>query len=138
VYSDEQKHFMKKKVLFVCIENSNRSQMAEAFARLLDENVEAYSAGSNPSGKINPKAIASMKQVGYDLSKHESKPLANVERYAPFDAVVTMGCGDACPWMPANKFVDWNIPDPKNMDDNSFNTVRDNIRDKVKDLLASL
>jgi arsenate reductase (thioredoxin) len=129
---------MKKKVLFVCIENSNRSQMAEGFARLLDKDIEAYSAGSKPSGKINPKAVASMKQVGYDLSKHVSKSLANVEKYAPFDAVVTMGCGDACPWMPAKKFVDWNIPDPKDMDEHAFNLVRDDIRKKVKVLLTSL
>jgi arsenate reductase (thioredoxin) len=129
---------MKKKILFVCIENSNRSQMAEAFARLLDKNIEAYSAGSKPSGKINPKAVAAMKQVGYDLTKHESKPLTKVEKYAPFDAVVTMGCGDACPWMPAKKFIDWNITDPKNLDEPAFNQVRDDIRDKVKDLLTSL
>ena len=129
---------MKKKILFVCIENSNRSQMAEAFAHLLDKNVEAYSAGSKPSGIINPKAIASMKQIGYDLSKHESKSLDSVKRYAPFDAVVTMGCGDACPWMPAKTFVDWNIPDPKNMDDLAFNQVRDDIKDKVSALLATL
>src|SRR5436190_20203726 len=129
---------MKKKVLFVCIENSNRSQMAEAFARMADKNIEAYSAGSKPSGKINPKAIASMKMVGYDLSKHESKSLDNVKKYAPFDAVVTMGCGDACPWMPAKEFMDWNIPDPKNMDEKDFDTVRDEIKDKVKDHLASL
>ena len=129
---------MKKKVLFVCIENSNRSQMAEAFARLLDNNIDVYSAGSKPSGKINAKAVASMKRVGYDLSTHVSKSLANVEKYAPFDVVVTMGCGDACPWMPAKKFVDWNIPDPKNMDEQAFNQVRDHIREKVKDLLPSL
>ena len=129
---------MKKRVLFVCIENSNRSQMAEAFARLLDNGIEAFSAGSKPSGKINPKAVASMMQVGYDLSKHESKSLDDVKGYAPFDAVVTMGCGDACPWMPAKKFVDWNIPDPKNMDELAFNKVRDQIKAKVEDLLASL
>ena len=129
---------MKKKILFVCIENSNRSQMAEAFTHLLDKNVEAYSAGSKPSGKINPKAIASMKLVGYDLSQHASKSLDDVKKHAPFDAVVTMGCGDACPWMPAKKFVDWNIPDPKDMDEHAFNLVRDDIRNKVKDLLTSL
>ena len=129
---------MKKKILFVCIENSNRSQMAEAFAHLLDENIEAYSAGSRPSGIINPKAVASMKQVGYDLSKHESKSLDNVKKYAPFDVVVTMGCGDACPWMPAKIFVDWNIPDPKTMDEGAFNKVRNEIKDKVRDLLTSL
>jgi arsenate reductase len=129
---------MKKKILFVCIENSNRSQMAEAFARLLDKNIEAYSAGSKPSGKVNRKAIASMKEVGYDLSKHESKSLDDIKKYAPFDAVVTMGCGDACPWMPSKKFVDWNIPDPKNMDEQAFKMVRDEIKNKVTDLLASL
>ena len=112
--------------------------MAEAFARLLDKNIEAYSAGSKPSGKVNPKAIASMKEIGYDLSKHESKSLDDIKKYAPFDAVVTMGCGDACPWMPAKKFVDWNIPDPKNMDEQAFNIVRDEIKDNVRDLLASL
>jgi arsenate reductase (thioredoxin) len=130
---------MKKKLLFVCIENSNRSQMSQAFAKMLGgENVEAYSAGSKPSGIVNTKAIASMKELGYDLSKHESKSLKDVEQFAPFDAVVTMGCGDACPWMPAKKIIDWEIPDPKNMEPANFNEVRDLIRDKVKELLSSI
>ena len=133
------KYSMKKKVLFVCVENSNRSQMSQAFAKMLGgENVEAYSAGSKPSGIVNPKAIAAMQELGYDLSKHESKSLKDVERFAPFDAVVTMGCGDACPWMPAKKFIDWEIPDPKNMEPTKFNEVRDLIRDKVKGLLSSI
>ena len=130
---------MKKKLLFVCVENSNRSQMSQAFAKMLGgENVEAYSAGSKPSGIVNPKAIAAMKELGYDPSKHESKSLKDVEQFAPFDAVVTMGCGDACPWMPAKKFIDWEIPDPKNMEPSEFNKVRDLIGDKVKDLLSSI
>lgn len=130
---------MKKKLLFVCVENSNRSQMSQAFAKILGgENVEAYSAGSKPSGIVNPKAITAMKELGYDLSKHESKSLKEVEHYAPFDAVVTMGCGDACPWMPAKKFVDWQIPDPKHMQPQQFNAVRDLIRDKVKELLQTI
>jgi protein-tyrosine-phosphatase len=130
---------MKKKLLFVCVENSNRSQMSEAFAKLLGgNNVESYSAGSKPSGIVNPKAIAAMKELGYDLSKHKSKSLDEVKQFAPFDAVVTMGCGDACPWMPAKKFVDWEIPDPKNMSPAEFNDVRDLIRDKVTKLLQSL
>src|SRR5215470_10597053 len=129
---------MKKKVLFVCIENSNRSQMAEAFARLLDKNIEAFSAGSKPSGTVNPKAITAMKQLGYDLSKHQSKSLQDIEKYAPFDVVITMGCGDACPWMPAKKFVDWNIPDPKNMQREDFNRIRNFIADKVKELLIEM
>jgi len=129
----------KKKVLFVCVENSNRSQMSQAFAKMLGgEKVEAYSAGSKPSGVVNPKAIASMKELGYDLSKHESKSLKDVEQFAPFDAVVTMGCGDACPWMPAKKFIDWEIPDPKNMEQAECNKVRDLIKNKVKDLLSSI
>ena len=130
---------MKKKLLFVCVENSNRSQMSQAFAKILGgKSVDAYSAGSNPSGIVNPKAIGAMKELGYDLSKHKSKSLKEVERFAPFDAVVTMGCGDACPWMPAKKFIDWEIPDPKNMEPDEFNKVRDQIRDKVKELLSSI
>jgi arsenate reductase len=129
---------MKKKILFVCVENSNRSQMSQAFASMLGNDIEAYSAGSKPSGVINPKAIAAMKELGYDLSKHDSKSLEEVKQYAPFDAVVTMGCGDACPWMPAKKFIDWDIPDPRNMEPGEFNKVRDLIKGKVEALLSSL
>jgi arsenate reductase len=129
----------KKKVLFVCVENSNRSQMSQAFATIHGGGeIEAYSAGSKPSGIVNPKAIAAMKELGYDLGKHDSKSLEEVKQYAPFDAVVTMGCGDACPWMPAKKFIDWEIPDPKHMEPAEFNKVRDYIETKVKDLLRSL
>lgn len=127
---------MKKKLLFVCIENSNRSQMSQAFAVMFGgDAVEAYSAGSRPSGIVNPKAIAAMKELGYDLSTHDSKSLDEVKQYAPFDAVVTMGCGDACPWMPAKRFVDWQIPDPKHMDPEEFNKVRDFIGEQVQSLL---
>lgn len=130
---------MKKKLLFVCVENSNRSQMSQAFAKMLGgEKIEAYSAGSKPSGAVNPKAIAAMKELGYDLGTHDSKSLKEVEQYAPFDAVVTMGCGDACPWMAAKKFIDWQIPDPKHMEPEEFNKVRDFIGNKVKELLDSL
>ena len=113
--------------------------MSQAFAKILGgDDVDVYSAGSKPSGIVNPKAIDAMKEIGYDLSKHESKSLKEVEQFAPFDAVVTMGCGDACPWMPAKKFIDWEIPDPKNMQAGEFNKVRDQIRDKVKELLSSI
>ncbi len=128
-----------KRILFVCIENSNRSQMAEAFAKILGgDAVKAYSAGSMPSGTVNPKAIAYMKELGYDLSSHQSKSLNEVKQFAPFDVVVTMGCGDACPWMPAKKFIDWEIPDPKELDGDDFRRIRDRIKIKVKDLLSSL
>jgi arsenate reductase len=130
---------LKKKLLFVCIENSNRSQMSEAFAKLLGgENIIAYSSGSRPSGKINLKAVAAMKEIGYDLTAHHSKSLEEVKQYAPFDAVITMGCGDACPWMPAKLFIDWQIPDPKEMNEDDFKKVRDMIKEKVKELLGSL
>lgn len=130
---------MKKKLLFVCIENSNRSQMSQAFATILGgENIEAYSAGSKPSGIVNPKAIAAMKELGYDLSTHDSKSLEEAKAFAPFDVVVTMGCGDACPWMPAKKFVDWRIPDPKHMEPTAFNEVRDYIKNQVQQLLMHL
>lgn len=129
----------KKKLLFVCVENANRSQMSQAFARMLGgDKVEAYSAGSRPSGVVNPKAIAAMKELGYDLTSHDSKSLQEVEQFAPFDVVITMGCGDACPWMPAKEFIDWQIPDPKHMEPAEFNTVRDYIRDQVKALLTKL
>jgi arsenate reductase len=129
----------KKKVLFVCVENSNRSQMSQAFANIYGgDRVEAYSAGSRPSGKINPKAIAAMKELGYDLSTHQSKSLREVEQYAPFDAVITMGCGDACPWMPAKNFLDWEIPDPREMNKEDFRKIRNLVGEKVKNLLSAL
>ncbi len=113
--------------------------MSQAFAKMIGgASVKAYSAGSKPSGRINQKAIAAMKELGYDLKKHRSKSLDQVKEYGPFDAVVTMGCGDACPWMPAKKFIEWDIPDPREMNEEDFNKVRDQIKDRVTALLASL
>ncbi len=113
--------------------------MSEAFAVMHGGNrVEAYSAGSKPSGIVNAKAIAAMKELDYDLGQHHSKSLEEVKAFAPFDVVVTMGCGDACPWMPARRFVDWQIPDPRDMNENEFRHVRDLIGGKVKSLLDSL
>jgi len=128
---------MKKRVLFVCVENANRSQMAEAFAHLHGgADVEALSAGSKPSGVINPKAIRFMAELGYDLSKHDSKSLDEID--GEFDAVITMGCGDNCPWIPAKRREDWGLPDPKHMDDPAYRLVRDEISARVKALLDSL
>jgi protein-tyrosine-phosphatase len=130
---------MPKKILFVCVENSNRSQMSQAFAKMLGGgSVKAYSAGSKPSGRINQKAIVAMKEMGYDLKNHRPKLLEEVKEYAPFDVVVTMGCGDACPWMPAKQFIEWDIPDPREMNEDDFRKVRDLIKEKVEQLLASL
>jgi protein-tyrosine-phosphatase len=125
-----------KRLLFVCVENSNRSQMAEAFARIHGgELIEAYSAGSRPSGRINPKAVESMKEIGYDLSQHQSKSLSDIPDIE-FDFVATMGCGDACPFVRARQREDWNIPDPKEMSAEEFRGVRDLIEAKVKATIA--
>jgi len=125
-------------VIFVCVENSNRSQMAQAFATMYGgDRIEALSAGSQPKGIVNPKAIAAMRELGYDLSAHASK---SVDEYngQEIDAAVTMGCGDACPLVRAARREEWNIPDPKELPDEEFRAVRDLIERKVKDLLASL
>lgn len=128
----------KKKLLFVCVENSNRSQMAEAFARAHGgEAVEAFSAGSRPSGTINPKAVTTMRELGYDLSSHTSKSLNEVPDIE-YDFVATMGCGDECPFIKAKQREDWAIPDPKNMDAEGFREIRDQIATKVKTAIASL
>ena len=128
----------KKKLLFVCVENSNRSQMAEAFARIHGgENLEAHSAGSQPSGEINPKAIAAMREIGYDLSKHKSKSLEEIPQ-VEYDFVATMGCGDACPFARAKRREDWQIPDPKNLPPAEFNKIRDLIEQKVRNVLSTL
>jgi len=127
-----------KRVLFVCVENSNRSQMAEAFARMLGgTQVEAYSAGSNPSGDINPKAIAAMRELGYDLSAHGSKSLDDLPDMS-FDFVATMGCGDKCLFIKARKRTDWALPDPKHMSEEEYRGVRDEIRERVRIMLEEL
>lgn len=127
-----------KRVLFVCVENANRSQMAEAFARVLGgAAVEAHSAGSRPSGIVNPIAIEAMRELGYDLSAHRSKSLDELPELA-FDFVATMGCGDACPMVQAKQRADWSIPDPKHLPPEEFRVVRDLIRDKVQAALDEL
>lgn len=127
-----------KRVLFVCVENSNRSQMAEAFARIHGAGrIEAASAGSRPSGLVNPKAVEAMRELGYDLSTHASKGLDGFNgRHV--DVAVTMGCGDACPLVRADQRVDWSIPDPRDMTPEQFRGVRDLIEQKVRDLLSTL
>lgn len=125
-----------KKILFVCVENSNRSQMAEAFAKIHGGGkVEAYSSGSKPSGIINPKAIAAMKELGYDLTKHDSKSLDQIPQIK-YDYAITMGCGDECPFVKAEHREDWKLDDPKHMDVAEFNKVRDEIERRVKALLS--
>jgi protein-tyrosine-phosphatase len=127
-----------KRLLFVCVENSNRSQMAEAFARIHGgERIEAYSAGSKPSGIINAKAVQAMNEVGYDLTTHTSKSLSELPGFE-FDFLATMGCGDQCPFVRARLREDWDLPDPREMEPEQFRSVRDQIEQRVKLLLARI
>jgi protein-tyrosine-phosphatase len=126
------------RVLFVCVENSNRSQMAEAFARMhAAGRVEAFSAGSRPSGRINPKALEAMRERGYDLARHASKSLDEIPA-GEYAAAITMGCGDACPMVQAALREDWQLPDPREMAPAEFRKVRDEIEARVLALLARL
>ena len=123
-------------LLFVCIENSNRSQMAEGFARRLGRGrATVFSAGSRPSGQVNLRAIQFMKEKGIDLTVQLSKGLDDLPKVR-WDYIVTMGCGDACPMLPADHRLDWDLPDPKHLDDAGFRAVRDRIEGLVADLIA--
>lgn len=122
------------RIIFLCVENSNRSQMAEAFGHIhAPAGMEVYSAGSKPSGKVNPKAVEAMRELGYDLSRHTSKGLGDVP--AEFDYAVTMGCGDSCPTLRAKKRIDWQIPDPKHLTPDEYREVRNLIGRMVKALI---
>ena len=126
------------RLLFVCVENSNRSQMAEAFARMYGaSNVEAYSAGSRPSGIVNPKAVNAMSELGYDLAQHGSKSLDDLPD-VQFDFVATMGCGDECPFIRAARREDWEIPDPRELAPDEFRVVRDLVAKRVRNALSEL
>ena len=126
------------RVLFVCVENSSRSQMAEGFARMYAAGlIDAWSAGSKPSGTVNPRAVAAMSERGYDLTTHRSKSLAEVSK-GRWDYLVTMGCGDECPWVPAAKRKDWKLPDPHKLSPDEFNELRDEIERRVLDLIVRL
>ncbi len=125
-----------KRLLFVCVENSCRSQIAEAFARMHGgKDVEAYSAGSRPSGQVNPRAIESMREVGYDLTTHQSKSLADIPD-VEYDFVATMGCGDECPLVRAKQREEWQIPDPKDLPPDKFRAIRSLIEQKVRSVLG--
>jgi len=125
-------------VLFVCVHNAGRSQMAAA---LLDHyaagRVQVRSAGSTPSGEINPGVITVMGEVGLDLSTEFPKPLST-EVVEAADVVVTMGCGDACPIFPGKRYLDWELPDPSGMAIEDIRPIRDRIDALVRELLGSL
>lgn len=123
-------------ILFVCVANSCRSQMAEAIAKSVGKNQwDVWSAGSHPSGRIHPVAIQAMQELGLDLSTHRSKGLGDVPARR-WDYMVTMGCGDACPHVPARRRLDWQIPDPVGLPIEDVRTIREQLVQLVTELLA--
>ncbi len=125
-------------VLFVCVQNAGRSQMAAA---LLDHyaegRVHVRSAGSAPADQINPDVVAAMSELGLDVSKEFPKPMTD-EVVQAADAVITMGCGDACPIYPGKRYEDWEVDDPAEADLDGVRRIRDDISDRVQRLLAEL
>ena len=127
-----------KKVLFVCVENSCRSQMAEGFARLFGKGIfEPYSAGSKPFGRVDPMAVEVMKEAGIDISSQKSKGFNDLS-IKEFDMVITLGCGDVCPFVPAKEHIEWKIDDPKGKDIGFFRIAREQIKDHVNRLAESI
>ncbi|HBA26765.1 MAG TPA: low molecular weight phosphatase family protein [Nitrospinae bacterium] len=122
------------KLIFVCVENSCRSQIAEGFARYYGKEISVYSAGSRSTGIVNPMAVDIMKERGIDISNQESKGLDALPK-DKFDIIVTMGCGDNCPTVSAKKRIEWQIKDPKGASIEVFREVRDEIEEKVLELL---
>ncbi|MFB8207203.1 MULTISPECIES: arsenate reductase ArsC [unclassified Streptomyces] len=128
----------KPSVLFVCVHNAGRSQMAAAFLTHLSEGrVEVRSAGSAPAASVNPAAVRAMAEVGIDLSAETPKVLT-VEAVQASDVVITMGCGDACPVFPGKKYLDWSLEDPAGHGIEAVRPIRDRIERHVRDLLAEL
>ena len=128
----------KPTVLFVCVHNAGRSQMAAGFMQhLAGEKVSVLSAGSAPKDSINPIAIAAMAEVGIDIAHNQPKVLT-VEAVKESDAVITMGCGDACPIFPGKRYEDWVLEDPAGQSIEVVRKIRDEIKQKVEKLLAEL
>ena len=129
---------MRPTVLFVCVHNAGRSQMAAGFMKELSRGrVEVLSAGSAPKDAINPVAIAAMAEVGIDISQNTPKILSP-EAVQQSDAVITMGCGDACPFYPGKRYEDWVLDDPAGQGIDAVRVIRDEIKVRVEKLLAEL
>ncbi len=127
-----------KKILFVCVENSCRSQMAEGFARVIGKGlVKAYSAGSRPRGAIHPQAIEVMKEKKVDISRQQSKGFADLPTQE-FDHVITLGCHDTCPFFPAEHHGQWDISDPSGKSITEFRRTRDQIEANIRKLVEDL
>ena len=129
---------MKPSVLFVCVHNAGRSQMAAAFlTHLAGDRIEVRSAGSAPADSVNPAAVAAMAEVGIDISAAEPTILTP-DSAATSDVVITMGCGDACPVFPGKRYEEWTLPDPAGWTPEGVRPVRDEIEARVLNLLAEL
>ena len=125
-------------VLFVCVHNAGRSQMAAGFlGALSDGTVDVRSAGSMPGDQINPVAVEAMAEVGIDIASNQPKLLTD-QAVQESDVVITMGCGDACPFYPGKRYEDWELEDPAGKDIETVREVRDEIERRVKDLLATI
>ena len=125
-------------VLFVCVHNAGRSQMAAGWLRhLAGDRVEVLSAGSAPAGSINPVAVEAMAEVGIDIAGQQPKLLSDIA-VQQSDVVITMGCGDACPFYPGTRYEDWKLDDPAGQGIEAVRPIRDEIRRRVEELLASL
>ncbi len=128
----------KPSVLFVCVHNAGRSQMAAGWLRhLAGDSVTVRSAGSDPAQDVNPAAVAAMTEVGIDISTAVPRRLTDADAAAS-DVVVTMGCGDACPVFPGKRYEDWQLTDPAGQDITVVRQIRDEIRDRVAHLVADL
>lgn len=128
----------KPSVLFVCIHNAGRSQMAAGFLRTFGKGkIEVRSAGSIPASQINPVAVAAMQEVGIDIADEQPKVLTS-EAVQASDVVITMGCGDACPYFPGKRYLDWKLDDPAGQGIDAVRPIRDQIRDLVLALIAEL
>lgn len=133
-----QKSDAKPSVLFVCVHNAGRSQMAAGFMTHLSQGrVEVLSAGSAPKESINPVAVEAMAEVGIDIS-HNTPKVLTTEAVQQSDAVITMGCGDACPFYPGKRYEDWVLDDPAGQGIESVRVIRDEIKVRVENLLAEL
>jgi len=129
---------IKPTVLFVCVHNAGRSQMAAGFMNALGAGrVEVLSAGSAPKDSINPIAVQAMQEVGIDISNNTPKVLTP-EAVQESDAVITMGCGDACPFYPGKRYEDWSLDDPAGQGIESVRVIRDEIKKRVEQLLSEL
>ena len=125
-------------VLFVCVHNAGRSQMAAAFTHALsDGEIEVHSAGSEPAERINPAVMQAMQEVGVDLSREFPKPLSD-DVVRDSDVVITMGCGDACPFYPGKRYLDWELDDPAGQPLEKVRHIRDEIRTRVEQLVVDL